>query len=206
MLALAVFEERISSIFDNSNQLILVSQEGQYSKQSRMNINTACIEGLIEDLKRAEINILICGAISGCLQRIIESHGIQVLPWISGRVDDVLSAYQNGDLINFVMPGCRSCRRNVSREQSIVKGGIKMPGNRGSVFGQGVNAGKKGMGQGRGQGRGQGKKCFSGQSKGFTQNCVCPQCGITVPHQRQVPCTSMRCPQCGSVMVREDRT
>lgn len=79
-----------------------------------------------------------------------------------------------------------------------------MQGNRGSGFGQGSNARKQGMGQGQGQGRGQRKRCFSGQ-RSFTDNCICPQCGITVPHERQVPCTDMRCPQCGSVMVREGR-
>lgn len=112
MLALAVFEERISSIFDNSNELVLASRKGeQWIKQPRMKISTHCIEGLVQDFKRIGIKVLICGAISGCLQRVIESHGIHVIPWISGRVDDVLLAYQDGDLSCFVMPGCRGCKR-----------------------------------------------------------------------------------------------
>jgi len=38
---------------------------------------------------------------------------------------------------------------------------------------------------------------------GADGNCVCPNCGTKVPHQRGVPCYSLACPQCGAKMVRE---
>ncbi|MFW5898497.1 MAG: hypothetical protein ACOCT7_01430 [Candidatus Saliniplasma sp.] len=53
-----------------------------------------------------------------------------------------------------------------------------------------------GRGQGRGQGRGAG-------SAGPGGNCVCPSCGKKVPHKRGVPCYEMKCPECGSQMIRE---
>ena len=34
-------------------------------------------------------------------------------------------------------------------------------------------------------------------------NCVCPNCGIKVPHQRGTPCYNVNCPECGAKMVRE---
>lgn len=34
-------------------------------------------------------------------------------------------------------------------------------------------------------------------------NCVCPNCGTKVPHQRGTPCYNLSCPQCGTKMVRE---
>ncbi len=55
----------------------------------------------------------------------------------------------------------------------------------------------RGMGGGAGQGRG-----FGG--RGPDGNCVCPACGEKVPHKRGVPCMEMKCPKCGSNMVRED--
>jgi hypothetical protein len=53
------------------------------------------------------------------------------------------------------------------------------------------------MGQGRGQGRGGG---FAAEPGG---NCVCPKCGKTVPHERQVPCLQVMCPDCGTAMTRQ---
>jgi hypothetical protein len=48
----------------------------------------------------------------------INTIGIQVIPWISGEVDDVISAFKNNTLESCVMPGClkthrrgRRCRR-----------------------------------------------------------------------------------------------
>jgi len=34
--------------------------------------------------------------------------------------------------------------------------------------------------------------------------CVCPQCGMAVPHQKGLPCSSVQCPSCGSKMIRKD--
>lgn len=34
--------------------------------------------------------------------------------------------------------------------------------------------------------------------------CVCPKCGITVPHkERGKPCSTRKCPECGTVMKGE---
>ena len=51
---------------------------------------------------------------------------------------------------------------------------------------------------GRGFGRGMGR------GRGFgTTECVCPNCGATVPHQRGVPCYTIKCPKCGALMAGE---
>ncbi|MCZ7557265.1 MAG: DUF134 domain-containing protein [Bacteroidia bacterium] len=33
--------------------------------------------------------------------------------------------------------------------------------------------------------------------------CICPKCGVTVAHQRGIPCRETRCPACNTVMLRE---
>jgi len=35
--------------------------------------------------------------------------------------------------------------------------------------------------------------------------CVCPNCGYVAPHQIGIPCYTMICPGCGSIMIRADR-
>lgn len=32
--------------------------------------------------------------------------------------------------------------------------------------------------------------------------CICPNCGHRQPHPRGVPCVTIQCSQCGTLMVR----
>lgn len=65
--------------------------------------------------------------------------------------------------------------------------------------GKGENMGNgKGLGKGGGHGRNKGGAFGTG---GF---CVCAKCGEKVPHQQVVKCTTIKCPSCGHVMVREE--
>lgn len=59
-------------------------------------------------------------------------------------------------------------------------------------------------GSGRGLGRGGGRGRNKGGSFGIGGFCVCAKCGTKIPHQRGVKCTSLKCPNCGHVMVREE--
>jgi hypothetical protein len=34
-------------------------------------------------------------------------------------------------------------------------------------------------------------------------NCICPKCGLIMPHQPGIPCFQTRCPRCSSPMVRQ---
>ncbi len=56
----------------------------------------------------------------------------------------------------------------------------------------GFGQGRRGYGQGRGGPR---------QGLGPVSFCVCPKCGARVPHTPGVPCTSIKCPKCGTPMV-----
>lgn len=44
---------------------------------------------------------------------------------------------------------------------------------------------------------------FEGRGMGAAGFCICPKCGYRKPHQAGVRCMDERCPQCGSVLVRE---
>ena len=60
-------------------------------------------------------------------------------------------------------------------------------------------------GQGsRGTGRGPGRQGGRGDGRtGPGGSCLCPKCGYKEVHLRGVPCTQVRCAQCGHVMLRE---
>lgn len=108
-LALAVYEERISVIFDNSSQLLLVSiQDNVVSNSQKINFTALSTGEMIDKLKKESVSILICGAISDFLLYTVENNGIRVIPWISGSVEKVIGAWLAGTLEDLVMPGC--CR------------------------------------------------------------------------------------------------
>jgi len=56
------------------------------------------------------------------------------------------------------------------------------------------------MNTGRRGGRGRKK----GGSFGPGGYCVCTKCGKKVPHKKSVECTTLKCPECGNTMIREE--
>ena len=55
------------------------------------------------------------------------------------------------------------------------------------------SSGRPGYGRGRGHQAGLGPEGI----------CFCPKCGFRKPHVAGLPCQEERCPQCGSVLIRE---
>ncbi len=49
-----------------------------------------------------------------------------------------------------------------------------------------------------GRGRNKGGSCGPGG------DCVCAKCGTKITHQKGVKCTTLKCPNCGKTMVREE--
>jgi ribosomal protein S26 len=71
--------------------------------------------------------------------------------------------------------------------------------------GKGKNMGQgNGMGRGRGSGRGGGLGRNKGGAFGPGGFCVCARCGEKIPHQQGIKCTSLKCPNCGKTMIREE--
>lgn len=65
--------------------------------------------------------------------------------------------------------------------------------------------GKKiGLGSGKGLGLGGGQGRNKGGSMGPGGFCVCAKCGEKTPHRQGVKCTTKKCPNCGTTMIREE--
>ena len=86
-----------------------------------------------------------------------------------------------------------SARKKIS--DAIVNGkAIKIEGGVYKMMGRGM-----GFGRGRGGGRGR----MGGQfAAGPGGTCICPSCKNEVSHQVGIPCYQMKCPKCGTLMVR----
>jgi len=47
---------------------------------------------------------------------------------------------------------------------------------------------------------GQGRVGFTGA--GPSGYCICPKCGEKTVHTAGIPCTDIKCPKCGALMIR----
>jgi len=68
---------------------------------------------------------------------------------------------------------------------------------------RGDGTGPTGAGPGTGRGRGAGQGRRGGGGIGIGGNCVCPSCDAIVTHQVGIPCSSIKCPKCGAMMIRQ---
>jgi predicted Zn-ribbon and HTH transcriptional regulator len=48
-------------------------------------------------------------------------------------------------------------------------------------------------------------KIGRGQMRGINSmgECICPKCGYKQKHDRGIPCSTIKCPNCNNQMIRE---
>ncbi len=108
-IAIPIYNDSISNVFDFATRLLLVDIEnGKEANRSEVALKSQSLPQRLGQLKSLEVDVLVCGAISRVLANMITASGIQLLPYVTGRVNDVLQAYLNGQLVQpqFTMPGC----------------------------------------------------------------------------------------------------
>ena len=122
-IAISTWNNRIAPVFDAGTELRFYEYDEcngwQMLTHSRSQSSVVSVRTLLE----TKPDILICGAISREYALPILQSGMTVYSFISGDIDDVLSAYREGTLIDgrFSMPGCgcpgRRCRRRGKRNR-----------------------------------------------------------------------------------------
>lgn len=166
--ALTIWGNRISPVFDSANTLLIVEiQEQKVCSRRYEPFYPHAPSRLAERLADLDIKVLICGAISELPANIIEFAGVQLIPFISGSVDEVLDAYARGaaSVDTFLMPGCRCKGREQSRRGKKQRDGLRqikeviyMP--------RGDKTGPQGQGPGTGRGQGGCKTGSGGKNSG----------------------------------------
>ena len=113
-VALTVWENRISPLFDSAREMLVVKIEHAMVIHRRQEpISPQWPLRLVERLIEQRIDALICGAISEQPAEMIERAGIKLVPFVSGPIEGFLGSLINGTPIipAFSMPGCwrRKC-------------------------------------------------------------------------------------------------
>ena len=108
-LALAVWNGRISPVFDASRHLdVLAIDNGQVVSRHEYEIETSDPFARAKRLADLGVETLICGAVSRPLAEMIGARGIRVIPFVAGETEEVLAAFLAGKLPSpsMAMPGC----------------------------------------------------------------------------------------------------
>ncbi|OGK08145.1 MAG: hypothetical protein A2Y63_02480 [Candidatus Riflebacteria bacterium RBG_13_59_9] len=50
-------------------------------------------------LRDQQVGTLICGGLEERLQDMLETNGVRVISWVSGRVDDLMDCFLRGELV-----------------------------------------------------------------------------------------------------------
>ena len=99
-LAIPFFGNRISNRLDCSENFLFVSiQNGMIKKCKKIRVVQKKPSALVNILNQLEVDVLICDGITEFYAQQLENAHIQVIPWISGEVENVLSKYLEGKLI-----------------------------------------------------------------------------------------------------------
>jgi predicted Fe-Mo cluster-binding NifX family protein len=118
--AIPVCGRDIALVFDDADFLLLIENgEKGFLKEERLRCSGRTMIDRANQLKCLDVDLLICGAISCPLQRMIEAMGIAIIPFVRGEAMEVFDAYCGNRLEDrrFFMPG-----RRVLPDGSICRG------------------------------------------------------------------------------------
>ena len=101
-VAIPFFGNRVSTRLDCSENFLFVSIEnGTIRKCKKIRVVQKKPSALVNILNQLEVDVLICDGITEFYAKQLENTYIQVIPWISGEVEDVLNKYLTGNLISY---------------------------------------------------------------------------------------------------------
>lgn len=113
-IAITVWNNRISPVFDVAQQLLFVDivDDGEGTR-SLLSLAGMSPQQKVEAIKLNRIEMVLCGAVSEFFLVLLGNNGIKVEPWISGDIDEVIKALMQNRLFDplFSMPGYRHLRR-----------------------------------------------------------------------------------------------
>lgn len=144
LLCLACYGDRLASLADKADQYRLYRvEDGSTELEGGITPPERSATGLAAALSSCGVDEFVCGGITGCCRRQLESTGVSVCPWVSGSVEQVLDAWLSDSLETLSMPGCG-----------------------------GPRCGNPGQGHGKGLGWSRGGQGCGGGMRARNQNCV----------------------------------
>lgn len=108
-LAITIWGNRVSPVFDAAGTLLVACIENRrITRKSYVSFDPATPSDLIQLLKKMQISILICGAISTKPADLIVDSDIKLISFVTGNAIHFLENFAQKQTIEkiFMMPGC----------------------------------------------------------------------------------------------------
>ena len=107
-VALTVWEDSVSTVCDFCSRLLIFDVEANEARDPlSLTFETQMWPSRVNRLKDLGVGVLLCGAVSRPLERMLATAGIEVISWLCGSVEEVFRAYLDGALpdTRFILPG-----------------------------------------------------------------------------------------------------
>ncbi len=111
-VALPVNGQLLSAVLDYATKVLLVDiEDGRVVRRQEVEFCDTSALFRANRLRELSVDTVICGAVSNSLASMAAYGGIEIIAGVTGSVDQVLTAYINGEILRpkYAMPGF--CRR-----------------------------------------------------------------------------------------------
>jgi predicted Fe-Mo cluster-binding NifX family protein len=108
-VGIPVWNDHVSPVMDAAERLLVVEIEGGRALRREIRrLDPGSLAGTAAAVRSADVDVLICGAVSSELARALGAGGARVVPWVTGAADEVVSAFVEDALgdARFTLPGC----------------------------------------------------------------------------------------------------
>jgi predicted Fe-Mo cluster-binding NifX family protein len=111
-IAIANWNDRVSPVLDSAASLTVI-EHGAAGETARrvLRLDGTEVGSRARQLNGLGLDVLICGAVSRPLYELLVTGGFEIVAFVAGEVDQVLTTFLRGGLPDraLVLPGCR-CR------------------------------------------------------------------------------------------------
>ncbi|MCF8092504.1 MAG: NifB/NifX family molybdenum-iron cluster-binding protein [Desulfotignum sp.] len=107
-LAVTVWGNRISPVFDAARTLLVAEIENKkISRQFYTSFDPQSPADMVNVLKKNQVNLLVCGAISNTFADLIADHDIQLISFVTGNTRQFLDSFAGSRTVKKIhmMPG-----------------------------------------------------------------------------------------------------
>lgn len=118
-VAIPIWAGRVSPVMDAARRLLIIDiDEGRANGRNILEVDKGPLQVKAEYFRAQGIDCLLCGAVSNEFLEYLNRSGVEVHPWLSGPINEVLSAYLQERLTDprYLMPGCCQRRRRRGRK------------------------------------------------------------------------------------------
>ncbi len=108
-IAITIWGNRVSPVFDAAKTLLIADiKDPGVIRKSYVNFDSGSPDTMIKILKKMQVSILVCGAISTRPADLIVENDIKLISFVTGNAVEFLETFARKQIIekSYMMPGC----------------------------------------------------------------------------------------------------